>query len=216
VTRILFCRLLYPDTVCALLRFHVSSQECLSSWHKHITADNIADLLHLAVNSTACSWCPAQHLIYSIAHLVFPEYGAPANTRMQISNALQQPGLSESLLRTLLLREPVELRIVMLDLKRLPGMRPLTAAAALSIFQEVLTNGRQDVFAELCGVHMAALDVQGLQELLGMLLRRSDAAGFVHALADAPTAQQLEAGQVGKTEGVSTALCFSVLPTQGC
>jgi hypothetical protein len=107
--------------------------------------------------------------------------------------------LHESLLRTLLLREPVQLGIVMSDLKHLPGMRPLTAAGALSMFKEVLNSGRQYVFEKLCGVHLAALDVQGLQGLLRLLVHRSDAVKFVHALEEAPTAQQLEAGQVGVT-----------------
>jgi hypothetical protein len=196
----------------ALLRFLVTSQKYLSIWHEHITAHNIADLLHLAVNRTVRSWCPATHLLHSIVKLFEPETDTPVSTRSQLYDALVQPGLQESLLRTVLLREPFQ-HGVLSDLTYMPGMQGLPAAAVLSMFKEALTNGRHSVFKAMCEGQLAVmLDVQGLLQLLRLVLQRSDAAGFVYALKEVPAAQQLESGQVGVVvEGVLFIRCADVI-----
>jgi hypothetical protein len=185
-------------------------------WHKLITADNIADLLHLAVNRTVRSWCPAAHLIRSIVELFEPATGTPVDTCRQISNVLQQPGLQESLLRTVLLRSPFQ-HGVFSDLMYMPGMQCLPATAALSMFREFLTMGRCHVFKAMCEGQLAVmLDVQGLLELLLMVLQRSDAGGFVYALVEVPAAAQLEVEQVGVVAGVLFIMSAAVLlPGQG-
>jgi hypothetical protein len=180
-----------------------ATQVRVSFLKSNITPSNVADLLLLAVNRPTRSWTTAAHLLQWVRDML-----ADSDSRGELWRALQQPGLQESLLRTAL--QHGEWRAdVMPRLCALPGMACLPAAAAVSLFKEVLNEGKEEVFNGLCFTPLAVyLDAQWLLEILQVVLQRDKCAGLLHALLQNFVASPLELGQVSSAaavEGVTDA-----------
>jgi hypothetical protein len=160
-----------------------------------IAPSNIADLLHLAVNRRTSSWSAGAQLVHAVADIIANINGINPGSREQLCIALQQPGLQEALLRTALQREPRNDGLNCMF--TLPGMQGLPAAAAVSLFTEVLNAGRHHTFDALCFSPLAAhLDTQGLIDVLRVVMQWLTVAGAVSPLLKVPAALQLESGQV--------------------